>query len=268
MARKRNTLKRHSRANETHIEMPKRVAGYIRVSSEDQTKNWSLSAQGKTIRDYCSAKGWVLAEIYADEGHSAWGEKSELRPQYLRMMAAVEEGRYDIVVTHSFDRMSRDMFNMLSTIKTFEKYGISFVAIQENLDFSGPMGIVLMALFSALAQMQSNSISYHAKKGMRERKLNGLPHGSPPLGYQRCDDSCLGKDENHPYWHIVPEEANLVREAFGLYAGRYLSMERIGEVLHSRCPGSEKRYTPDRISSMLRNQHYAGMLRLETGDEV
>ena len=267
MARKRNTLKRHGRANETHSEMPKQVAAYIRVSSEDQTKNWSLSAQEKTIRDYCSAKGWVLAEIYSDEGHSAWGEKSELRPQYLRMMAAVEEGHYDIVVTHSFDRMSRDMFNMLSTIKTFEKYGVSFVAIQENLDFSGPMGIMLMALFSAMAQMQSNSISYHAKKGMRERKLNGLPHGSPPLGYQRCDDGCRGKDENHPYWHIVPEEASLVREAFGLYAGRYLSMSRIAEVLDSRRPGSEKRFTHGAVSDILRNYHYAGLLHVETNGE-
>ena len=62
---------------------------FSRVSSEDQTKNWSLSAQEKTIRDYCSAKGWVLVEIYADEGHSAWGEKSELRPEYLRMMGQV-----------------------------------------------------------------------------------------------------------------------------------------------------------------------------------
>ena len=49
---------------------------FSRVSSEDQTKNWSLSAQEKTIRDYCSAKGWVLLENYGDEGHSAWGEKS------------------------------------------------------------------------------------------------------------------------------------------------------------------------------------------------
>ena len=137
---------------------------FSRVSSEDQTKNWSLSAQEKTIRDYCSAKGWVLVEIYADEGHSAWGEKSELRPEYLRMMAAVKEGRYDIVLTHSFDRMSRGIVNMSRTVQTFQKHSVSFVSIKEDLDFSGPLGPVLMALFSALAQMQSNSISNPAKE--------------------------------------------------------------------------------------------------------
>ena len=79
-------------------------------------------------------------------------------------MAAVEEGRYDIVLTHSFDRMSRGIVNMSRTVQTFQKHSVSFVSIKETLDFSGPLGPVLMALFSALAQMQSNCISNPAKE--------------------------------------------------------------------------------------------------------
>ena len=267
MARNRKRSKNRGRASGTHSERPMRVAAYIRVSSEEQTKNWSLPAQRKTISEYCTARGWELVELFADEGHSAWGEKAETRPAYRRMMAEVEERRFDIVITHSFERMSRDMLNMFRTIRTFETYGVSFVSIQENIDFSGPFGPVLMGLFSALAQMQSTSISFHAKKGMRERKLNGLPHGRPPMGYQRCDDSCRGTDDNHPYWHILQDEANLVREAFDLYAGRYLSMSKIAEILNSRRPESESRFTHDRVSSMLRNYHYAGMLQIETSED-
>ena len=267
MVRNRRKTIGRSRANGTTSDRPIRAALYSRVSSDEQTKNWSLPAQKKTGSDFCSAKNWELVDIYVDEGHSAWGEKAETRPEYLRLMAAVEEGRYDVVITHSFDRMSRDMLNMFRTIKTFETYDVSFVSIQENIDFSGPFGPVLMGLFSALAQMQSTSISYHAKKGMRERKLNGLPHGRPPLGYQRCDDSCRGTGEDHPYWHIVNDEAILVREAFDLYAGRYLSMAKIADILNSRSTESDSRFTHDRISSMLRNCHYAGLLLIDAGDD-
>ena len=102
---------------------------------------------------------------------------------------------------------------------------------------------------------------------MRERKLSGLPHGRPPFGYRRCDDGCRGKDENHPYWHIVPEEASLVQEAFHLYAGRHLSMSRIAEVLDSRRPGSENRFTHGVVSDILHNYHYVGLLHVETNGE-
>ena len=267
MARNRKRPKGRGQANGATNEKPKRVAGYIRVSSEEQTKNWSLQTQEKAIQNLCSAKAWELVDLYADQGHSAWREKSELRPEYQRMMAAVKEGRYDILVTYSFDRMSRDMVNMFNTIRTFQECSVSFVSIREDLDFSGPMGRVLMALFSALAEMQSNNISYNAKRGMKQRKENGLPHGRPPLGYRRCDDSCRGTDDNHPYWHIVPDEASLVREAFELYAGRHLSMSKIAEILNSRRHESESRFTHDRVSSMLRNYHYAGMLQIDTGDD-
>ena len=80
-------------------------------------------------------------------------------------MAAVEEGRYDIVLTHSFDRMSRGTI-CPARFKHFRStaYPLCRLSIKEDLDFSGPLGPVLMALLSALAEMQSNSISNHAKE--------------------------------------------------------------------------------------------------------
>ena len=78
---------------------------------------------------------------------------------------AVTEGKYDIVVTYSLDRISRDVSNMSRTVKTLETYGVSLVSVSENLDFSGPMGPVLMTLFSALAEMQDEVIPLNAAEG-------------------------------------------------------------------------------------------------------
>ena len=61
--------------------------------------------------------------------------------------------------------MSRDMHNMFRTLKRFEEYGVKFVAIREDLDFSGPMGRVLMALFPALAEMQYETIPLCEENG-------------------------------------------------------------------------------------------------------
>ena len=78
-----------------------RVAGYVRISSDVHTKNWALPEQKNAIRDFCDAKDWDLNEIFVDEGRSAWGGKPECRPEFLRMMSAIEEGQFDFVVTYA-----------------------------------------------------------------------------------------------------------------------------------------------------------------------
>ena len=50
--------------------MKKRVAGYIRVSSKDQTKGESLITQKKAIQKHIQSQGWKEMKIYADEGIS------------------------------------------------------------------------------------------------------------------------------------------------------------------------------------------------------
>lgn len=142
----------------------KQVAGYIRVSSEEQTENSSEERQRIAICDYCSAMGWDLGEIYVDEGHSAHGEEIEPRAGYLRMMAAIEEEQYDVVVTYTLDRISRDAIRMCDTIKACKQNGVAVVSIKENLDSSGPMGQAALQLFAAAAQMQYEIIPYYGEK--------------------------------------------------------------------------------------------------------
>lgn len=48
-----------------------RAVGYVRVSSEGQVDNFSVSAQRREIERHCASKGWTLGHIYADEGMSA-----------------------------------------------------------------------------------------------------------------------------------------------------------------------------------------------------
>ena len=44
------------------------VAGYVRVSSDAQTENYSIPQQQKAIQQYCDLKGWDLIKTYVDGG--------------------------------------------------------------------------------------------------------------------------------------------------------------------------------------------------------
>ena len=108
--------------------------------------------------------GWDLGEIYVDEGNSSRGEEIETRAEYLRMMAAIEEGQYDVAVTYTLDRISRDATRMCDAIQACKQNGVAVVSIKENLDSSGPMGQAALQLFAAAAQMQYEIIPYYGKK--------------------------------------------------------------------------------------------------------
>ena len=49
---------------------PMTVAGYARVSTENQLENYSIEEQTGRLRAFCAAKSWTLGELYVDGGYS------------------------------------------------------------------------------------------------------------------------------------------------------------------------------------------------------
>ena len=259
----------------------KRVVGYIRVSSAEQVDNYSLGAQREEIEKYCEQQeNWELVEVYVDAGHSAWMDKAKVRPEYLRLMEDVETDKFDIVVTHSIDRMSRSISNMFNTLDKLNEYDIEFVSVSESsFNFSGPSGRAMMAVVIAFAEVYSSNLSFHTKKGLRKRVSLGKPLGKPPFGYQLCDEDCP-EEEGHDYCHVDERTAAIVKEIFGRYASGVYSMRQIANWVNEQGfttngysaarrkdnkPGN--RFTVGAISKILHNQFYVGKLRLTTDDE-
>src|SRR5215216_311734 len=173
-----------------------RVAGYIRVSSEEQTDNYSLSAQERAIRAYCEAHGWELVAFYADEGESAWSDDAGSRPKFAAMLADAETGAFDALVVHKLDRFARSVIVALETLHQFENLGIGFVSITEQLDFTTPIGKVILTTLAAFAEYYSANLSAETRKGKAERKRQGIYNGLLPFGAAKGDDGIPEPDPN------------------------------------------------------------------------
>lgn len=61
-----------------------RAVIYCRVSTKEQTKNFSLPVQEKACRDYCERECYEVAAIFVDEGESA---KTIDRPRFKELLA-------------------------------------------------------------------------------------------------------------------------------------------------------------------------------------
>ena len=256
-----------------------RVAIYARVSSDLQLENWSLTSQITEGTDYCErTPGFSVTKEYVERGHSAWKGNANTRPVYLQMMQDAKAGRFDVLLTTSVDRMSRNVVNLLDTVRQLREYGVTYVSIHENLDFSGPMGEFMLTQLGAFAQMQSSILSAHTTRGREERLRQGLYTSRPPYGYQVCDDSCPAT-EGHVGCHINEEKAEVVRKVFRLYAGGQYSMKDIADLLNAEGhrtngkfadrvgverPGN--RWTAGAISQLLKNRFYLGQLKYQGMD--
>lgn len=162
-----------------------KVAGYTRVSSQEQVEGFSLEAQRAAITRYCAFKGWEAPVFYEDAGVSGYTDDISRRPAFARMMADAEAGAFGVVVCHKLDRFARSLLVTMTELKRLSAARVAFVSISEDMDFSSPIGEVALVMLAALAQYFSRNLSTETKKGLDQRRLSGAHIGGIPYGAVR-----------------------------------------------------------------------------------
>ena len=77
--------------------------------------------------------------------------------------------------------------------------GVGFVSISEQMDFTTPIGKVILPTLAAFAQYYSDNLSTETKKGKAERKAQGLYNGLLPFGLKTNPDGIPVPDpETYP----------------------------------------------------------------------
>ncbi len=138
-----------------------RAAGYRRVSSQEQTEGHSLDAQTVHIQTYVQSQGWSLVQIYSDAGISA--KKGSRRPAFEQMLKDATSGLFDVVVVDKIDRFYRHLGGLLSTLEHLNNNGISFVSVQEKLDFTTPWGKLMLTVLGMLAEIYIDNLRQETK---------------------------------------------------------------------------------------------------------
>ena len=166
-----------------------------------------------------------------------------------------EAHRYDVLVVHKIDRFSRNLKVTLECLDKLGKAGVGFVAIENNIDYTTPMGKLMLQMQGALAEFYSGNLSEEVKKGLSERRAQGLYCGLLPFGVAKGGD---GIPMPHPHTH-----EGLVM-AFRMVASGE-SHRVIAHALNVRgfhTAGNQRngQFTIDTVRGILRNRFYLGEL--------
>jgi len=238
-----------------HSATDTRVALYVRVSSEEQIEGYSLDAQQRATTAYCTAHGWEVVREYRDEGKSAWTDDIAKRPAFSQMVRDAEAGHFDVVLVHKLDRFSRNLLTTLETLHRLEAAGVGFVSISESMNFTTPIGKVILATLGAFAEYYSANLSAETRKGKGERKQQGLYNGVLPFGTTKGADRVpVPHPENHQGLVLAFElsaAGKTDREvAQALTAAGYRTSGNRGSNV----------FTKDTVRVMLQNRFYLGEL--------
>ena len=238
---------------ESRIDMrPKRVAAYCRVSTDREEQEHSFETQKAMYTEMIMMKPtWQMAGIYADEGIT--GTVAKKRPGFMRMIEDCRKGKIDMIVTKSVSRFSRNNLDCLMYVRELKQLGIPIIFEKEGINTIQVSSELLLTLFGALSQAESESISMNVKLGIRQSLKNGNVRFSYKtfLGYRKGAD---GQPE------IVPEQADIVRRIYNDFLAGATYLEIAKRLTEENVPtmGGGNRWFSERIKSILKNEKYKG----------
>ena len=208
---------RHTRISDYNL----RVVYYARVSTDKYDQLHSLEAQ-KTYFENLLARNpnWTFVKGYVDEGLT--GTKIDKRDSFIEMMRDAKRGKFDLICTKEVSRFARNTLDSLSCTRELLNYGVAVLFENDNLNTVDEDCDFRLTTMASLAQEESRKTSERLKFGFRESVKKGTVLGN---------DSIWGYRKEKGKLVIVPEEAEMVRTIFDLYANENLGVRAIAKIL-------------------------------------
>jgi site-specific DNA recombinase len=168
------------------------------------------------------------------------------------MLADIPKRRFDMIVVWNSDRLSRDVIDGLTIVKTqFNKYGIKFASVTEDIDTSTPDGMMMFTMRLMFAQRERERIAERVTMGMSKKASTGRRVSlGPVMGYDNVDGKLI----------VNESEAQVVRRVFELYVYKMYGLERLAAMLNSEGWPRKKggKWYSSTVKRIILNQTYIG----------
>jgi site-specific DNA recombinase len=141
-----------------HDEPVTRAALYTRISSDPSGQRAGVERQQLDCEAHCQQRGWRVVQVFEDNDTSASNGKP--RRAYERMLAAVEAGVIDAIVTWHNDRLHRSPKELEAFIDLVERTRVRLAVVTGgDYDLTTPDGRLAARIVGAVARKESEDRS-------------------------------------------------------------------------------------------------------------
>lgn len=235
-----------------------RAALYARISEDRSGEGLGVERQKEDCRKIAESRGWEITGEYVDNDFSAYSGKS--RPQFEALLADIENGEFDAVVTYHQDRLTRRPQEFENFLAICDKAGVKhFATVAGYTELGHGDGIMVARIYAAVAANQSDAASRRIRRKNDERAAQGTPHISGSRAYGYALDRTT----------VIESEASIIRDA----AERFIAGESLNSITESlkrdevkTATGQNDWRTPT-LRNLLKSPRIAG-LREHRGEVV
>ena len=135
-----------------------RLVGYARVSTQDQETDLQMDA--------LRAAG--VSVIYEEK---ASGATVERRHVFKRCLAEIQAGQ--VLVVYKIDRIARSLKDLLATLELLSARGATIRSLTEPLDTTTSMGMFVIQILGAVAQLERSIIRERSIAGQISARARG-----------------------------------------------------------------------------------------------
>ncbi|WEO71557.1 recombinase family protein [Agrobacterium vitis] len=153
-----------------------KVALYARYSSDNQ-RDASIEDQLRICRTRAEREGWTIVDSYTDRAISG---ASLIRPGIQELIADGLKRRFDVILTESLDRLSRDQEDIAGLYKRMRFAGVSIVTLSE-----GEVSELHIGLKGTMGALYLKDLADKTRRGLRGRVEEGQIRGRALLRLRR-----------------------------------------------------------------------------------
>ena len=184
----------------------KRAAIYARISDARDGDTAGVDRQVEDCRDLCAAEGLEVVGTFVDNNRSAYRPGGK-RPEYDRLLAAVDGGQVDVIVVYATDRLYRRLTDLedLTTALNRGSRGVVLVKTVKSgeVDLSTADGVMQAGMLAVVAKHESMKRGERVARAARQRAEQGkFGGGVRRFGY------------NATMTEVVAEEADAIAWAY------------------------------------------------------
>jgi DNA invertase Pin-like site-specific DNA recombinase len=187
------------------------VAGYIRVSTEQQKEEGSHENQRERLADWADREGHEIT-FYEDIAISGQADERE---SYELLLEDAEQ--FDAIVVRELSRFGRNLQRMLNDIRDLKERGVDFISLKDNIDMTTAQGKLMMQIIGAFNEFWANIARERANEMVQRRREEGKPIGRPKkLSDEQIEEVRDWNEKGLNYSSI----ATLIEDAYGVEVSR------------------------------------------------
>ncbi len=156
------------------------IAIYARTSTVlDQDPQLQVT----TLEEVAKNRGFKIVDVYVDQISGVQCK----RPSLDRMLSDARKGKFKLILVTGIDRIGRSTKHILTLFDELSHIGVHILSLRENLDFTSPVGQMVLTVMASIAQLERQILAERIKTALAAKKLradrenNGWRCGRPPI---------------------------------------------------------------------------------------